>query len=299
MSERQTIDLSADPMALSKIMETDHVIRVHLDGTVSHPEGVHAPEVNLSTDDDGQILAEHEAAMIEELARAGWSLMSGYTAQYLAGNTPIMHTSEFIGGGMAEEILEAADLGTPRDYVALAVEVESEVCPEDAKGCTLNGDRCDYCRDNGRETEDAGWMVAYRDVEIPSVEQVPNLVVPLHVRDLADGRLGSVELLELDGEAPSLLVRWPDGSPQSLPLSGMGELFAPAGDRRQPPPNRWVAGSRVRFVGRNPLGREGGVINEVHMDTRQVDITWDNGVQQYKSFGDLGAIWVFDNKASS
>jgi hypothetical protein len=57
-----------------------------------------------------------------------------------------MHSSEFIGGRMARDILE-----TPGVYVAVAVEVD---CSGMEDGCSAE-DGC-YC-------SPAGWSVAYRD----------------------------------------------------------------------------------------------------------------------------------------
>lgn len=166
MSKRITVDLSRDIYALSKIMEFDRVLRVHTDGTVSHPTDVHAPEVHLDTGDDGQILDEHEEAMIKYIKDQGWSLMRGWSGAYLAGDSPIMHESEFIGGHLAEEILETAEQEDDVDYVALVVEVDSEVCPNESDTCTLS-DPCVLCYDDTgeqREREAAGWLIAYREV---------------------------------------------------------------------------------------------------------------------------------------
>lgn len=81
---------------LNNFMEFDHVIRVHPDGTVSEPEGIYAPEL-------------HEG----ELSGNGWTLLNGYSGQQ-GYRGPIMHASEFIGGGMADDILSAPGL-----YVSL------------------------------------------------------------------------------------------------------------------------------------------------------------------------------------
>jgi hypothetical protein len=78
------------------IMNFDHVVRVHDDGTVTDEPHAYAPELC-----DGEIVG------------TGWTLLDGYSGQYgYAG--PIMHASEYIGGGMARDIL-----ATPGVYVAL------------------------------------------------------------------------------------------------------------------------------------------------------------------------------------
>lgn len=84
---------------LNHVMEFDHVIRVHEDGTVDTTvEGVHAPEL-----------------YDEELdTSTGWRFFStGYSGQD-SYNGPIMHASEFIGGRLADDILS-----TPGLFVAV------------------------------------------------------------------------------------------------------------------------------------------------------------------------------------
>jgi hypothetical protein len=84
---------------LNEAMEFDHVIQVHPDGTFTDaPDGVHAPELNAEND---------------TVSGDGWSLLRGFTGQH-GYSGPIMHDSEFIGGGLARHILE-----TPGYYVAL------------------------------------------------------------------------------------------------------------------------------------------------------------------------------------
>lgn len=119
-------------MKLNDLMEYDHVIQVHADGDLSEPRDVYAPEVHVDTDADGQILAEHDAAMVASVKTQGWELMSGYTGQYLY-HGPVMHPSEYIGGQLEQDIRE-----TPGYYVAVTVET-----------------------DGG---ESAGWVVARKDV---------------------------------------------------------------------------------------------------------------------------------------
>lgn len=92
------------PDNLNDVMEFDHVIRVHEDGTVTDGvKNVWAPEVY--SEDDGP------PAM-----NGDWKLMNGYSGQDRYSG-PIMHPSEFIGGQMARDILE-----TPGLYVAIVVD---------------------------------------------------------------------------------------------------------------------------------------------------------------------------------
>jgi hypothetical protein len=99
---------------LNEIMDFDHVIRVHPDGTVTYPADVYAPEL----DDDDTVLGGE------------WELLDGYSGQQ-GYSGPIMHPSEYIGGGMADDILSRPGL-----YVALV---------------SSDGDT------------DHGWAVAYRE----------------------------------------------------------------------------------------------------------------------------------------
>jgi hypothetical protein len=109
---------------LSDLMEFDHVIEVHADGSVTNAPNIRelwAPEL-----------------MNDELPdNCGWSLMGGYTGQEGGGDT--MHDSEFIGGNMARDIL-----ATPGYYVAIV-------------GYWLSDD------DETDEVVLEGWAVAYRE----------------------------------------------------------------------------------------------------------------------------------------
>lgn len=82
---------------LNEIMEFDHVIRVHEDGSITDaPSGIWAPSLYDGETDDER-----------------WTLLRGYSGQH-AYSGPIMHDSEFIGGRMEKDIRE-----TPGFYVAL------------------------------------------------------------------------------------------------------------------------------------------------------------------------------------
>lgn len=156
------LDLSTDPMALNKIMEIDHVIRVLEGGAIDpHPEPtVYAPEICLDTDNDGQVLPEHEADMIATVERQGWTLERGWSGQYMTGNSPNMHDSEFVGGRLAEHVLDH-----PGYWVAVALNVESHECPNESDACTLTS-KCEQCRDDTgaqRESVSAGWALAFHE----------------------------------------------------------------------------------------------------------------------------------------
>jgi hypothetical protein len=81
--------------SLNDKMDFDHVIQVLPGGQVVDARGVYAPELN------------------DEHVGGGWSLMDGYSGQS-GYSGPIMHSSEFIGGGLERDIL-----AQPGYYVTL------------------------------------------------------------------------------------------------------------------------------------------------------------------------------------
>ena len=160
--------------SLDALMQADHVIRVDDYGMVhDDARGVYAPEINMQTDDAGQILAEHDAALIADLERQGWAAETGWTGQYGShGSDPIMHASEFIGGDLAEHIV-----GTPGYWVACAVDVDSEECPNASERCTLSAP-CDDCFDgtgDDRKREAVGWVLLHHPVMVEKVDLIGRL----------------------------------------------------------------------------------------------------------------------------
>jgi hypothetical protein len=134
---------------LDSLMQMDHVIRVDDDGLVhDDARGMYAPEVNINTDSDGiSVLAEHEREFIDDMARSGWTVETGWSGQNSGRyNGPIMHDSEFIGGSLAEHILT-----TPGYWVAC-----------EAK--TL---------DDG---EDEGWVIMHHPVHVERTDVAGNIV---------------------------------------------------------------------------------------------------------------------------
>ncbi|UDL16707.1 hypothetical protein SEA_ATUIN_14 [Arthrobacter phage Atuin] len=119
---------------LNDVMEFDHVIRVHKDGTVSHRDGKHhAPDLTMEVDEDGQSIHADDSDIKRDAESSGWELLSGWTGQQ-GYRGPVMHPSEYIGGRLADHILE-----TPGYYVVTEVRTDD---PEDEEG--------------------AGWAIAYR-----------------------------------------------------------------------------------------------------------------------------------------
>ncbi len=139
----ENLKITADK--LDDVMEFDHVIRVNADGTVTdRVEG--APYFDEAA---RCYLVDPEAWLWEDEFNLpeGWSLMNGYSGQQ-GYRGPVMHTSEYIGGGMARDILE-----TPGDYVLLAVESD----------CGYTQEFCS--EETGCDCEPAGWVVATKPAE--------------------------------------------------------------------------------------------------------------------------------------
>jgi hypothetical protein len=123
---------------LNSEMEFYHIIRVNEDGTVT--------DSPLDTYVEGAVsmyLVDVESYRWEDDFNLpeGWELMKGYSGQQ-GYSGPVMHSSEFIGGGMARDILAA-----PGDYVALPVESD----------CGYKMENCDP--ETGCNCEPAGWVV--------------------------------------------------------------------------------------------------------------------------------------------
>lgn len=109
---------------LNGVMEIDHVIRVHEDGTVSEPvSGVWAPELSAISDGNGNHTADTDPELHRQAREQGWTLESGWTGQY-SYSGPCMHQSEFIGGGLATHVL-----ATPGYWVAVVVKEDDDSEP--------------------------------------------------------------------------------------------------------------------------------------------------------------------------
>jgi len=116
--------MSTNQKSLSSIMDFDHIVTVHEDGSVTDgPNSISAPELWEGKLDSSE-----------------WELLSGFSSQAGSGPSgrymgPIMHNSEFIGGYLEDHILSH-----PGIYVAIV----SNYFPEEDDG----------------ETEMDGWAVA-------------------------------------------------------------------------------------------------------------------------------------------
>lgn len=127
---------------LDAVMDFDHVIRVDDEGNV-HDDvtGVYAPDVHHGYPHDDEVNVSDDS----------WSLVSGYSGQDRYSG-PIMHPSEYVGGGLQRHILE-----TPGYWVVVVVYDDSSSEP-----CEVDG--CDVCGESGSDDNVSGWAVAYREV---------------------------------------------------------------------------------------------------------------------------------------
>lgn len=96
---------------LNDMMEPDHVIRVDVDGNAhsSYDGNVWAPELHALSDVDGQHTANTDPDLIAQAKAQGWELETGWTGQD-SYSGPCMHSSEYVGGRIAEYILETPGL---------------------------------------------------------------------------------------------------------------------------------------------------------------------------------------------
>lgn len=108
-----------NPEDLNGVMEIDHVVEITPGRNLVERPDIYAPDLHIEEDADGQYDGE---PILDE----GWTLLDGYSGQYLYAG-PLMHSSEFIGGGLARDILD-----TPGIYVALACySLVPEGCEDD------------------------------------------------------------------------------------------------------------------------------------------------------------------------
>ena len=93
---------SGDYAALNNLAEIDHVFTIHEDGTITDgPPGIYAPYLT-----DGEL----------DPGADRWEMLNGYSGQDRYSG-PIMHDSEFLGGGMARDVLSQ-----PGTYVCVAAQ---------------------------------------------------------------------------------------------------------------------------------------------------------------------------------
>lgn len=109
---------------LNNVMQSDHVIQVHEDGTVTElVPGLYSPELSAINEDGGHT-ADTDLDLCRQAQEYGWQLESGWTGQY-GYSGPCMHSSEFIGGSLADHIL-----ATPGYWVAVVVYEDDDSEPQ-------------------------------------------------------------------------------------------------------------------------------------------------------------------------
>lgn len=113
--------INGSRVTLDSVMDFDTVIKVNKDGFVESNVNILIPDVFDLGNDVFEVTS-------------GWSLLKGFTAQYLYSGA-LMHPSEFVGGRLAVHILR-----NPGYYCAVGA----------------------Y---SGDDDEAYGWFVAYRELE--------------------------------------------------------------------------------------------------------------------------------------
>lgn len=108
--------VAVDMMSLDGAIDFDRPFRVLDERTIDFPDDVHEADCYIDVDADGSITPTGEADLIESLRHQGWEPVDGYSGQQ-GYSGPIMHASEYLGGGMARDVLQ-----TPGTYVVQAVE---------------------------------------------------------------------------------------------------------------------------------------------------------------------------------
>ncbi len=100
------------PRTLDDILSFDSPpIRVSPDGILTTMDSYAPDSFDMGTDD---------ADVIGQARSAGWELVTGYSRQE-GYSGPVMHSSEYIGGGMARSIL-----ATPGVYAVASVDDVSD-----------------------------------------------------------------------------------------------------------------------------------------------------------------------------
>lgn len=115
--------------------EFGHVFQVTRHGVVDGPAGIYAPEIY--NDDTTDIAFEGDK----------WTALTGYTGQH-GYNGAVMRSSEFIGGRLAEDIVEMSAEAEAEGRPLLWTVTTVEVLPDDDE----------------EEPEPAGWAILYREI---------------------------------------------------------------------------------------------------------------------------------------
>lgn len=129
--------------ALSELMEFGAVVTSNGSGSVTANGYDHSQYV----EEIQYVYSEEDGSTDEPDAPAGWEYLRGFTNQY-SYNGPVMHSSEFMGGALAEHIID-----NPGTYATVMI----EALPVDLDG--------------NEEAEPVGWAVLHR-IEAPAEAKV-------------------------------------------------------------------------------------------------------------------------------
>lgn len=97
---------------LNSAVEFDCPFRVNEDGTITRAAGIYAPDCIMGDEIDDK---DRKKYVYPFPGYPEWELISGFSGQDSYPG-PVMHNSEYLGGGMAEYVLE-----NPGVYVIMAV----------------------------------------------------------------------------------------------------------------------------------------------------------------------------------
>lgn len=109
---------------------------------------------------EAQISDDQERDMVAEVKRdGGWDVLTGWA---MGGGLAIMHTSQYVGGRLAEHILE-----TPGLWSCVAVDIMPPTCEVGESGmpCADFEAREECAHVEGpRESAGVGWALVHREV---------------------------------------------------------------------------------------------------------------------------------------
>lgn len=144
---KERIEVTAE--TLTHKVDFDSPFRVNEDGTISRGIGIYAPEQIMGDEIDDK---DRKKLVYDFPGYPQWELISGFSGQdSYAG--PVMHNSEYLGGGMAEYVLE-----NPGVYCLLAVSWD----PEEDQDAPLCGEceRHHCASESCPEDYIEGWVLA-------------------------------------------------------------------------------------------------------------------------------------------
>ena len=147
---------TAEPVDLNSVIEFDSPFFV-LPGDSARCTILTYPHVPDGAPYIGGVMLDPDDGLI--IDGADWEPVSGYSGQHgYAG--PVMHPSEYLGGGMARDLL-SGELGAGWFVI---VAIENHACDDFTMHgqCTPDGDDCG----RGCTSEPAGWILLHRPVDL-------------------------------------------------------------------------------------------------------------------------------------